>query len=69
MTVYINVPEIWDCEGCAVNHNAQTERGSFAADICRKLSNEVGGCNDKKCIFIEDTEAARLAYITLKLEK
>lgn len=28
----------------------------------------IDGCNKHKCIWIEDNEAARLAYITLKLE-
>ena len=68
MPVYIKVPEIYDCEGCAVNHNASTESETHNGEMCNRLSREVGGCNDKKCIFIEDTEAARLAYITLKLE-
>lgn len=68
MTVYIKVPEIHDCDGCAVNHDAIGDNSGYHADICRKLRREIGGCNDNKCIFIEDTEAGRLAYITLKLE-
>ena len=68
MTTYIKVPEIHDCDGCAVNHNAQTENETFEGQRCEQLSRSIDGCNKHKCIWIEDNEAARLAYITLKLE-
>jgi hypothetical protein len=68
MTTYIRVPEIHDCDGCAVNHNAQTEGETFEDQRCTQLSDAIGGCYTHKCIWIEDHEASRLAYITLKLE-
>jgi hypothetical protein len=66
VTVYIKVPEIGNvgkmhgCAGCV----------AYEADerTCNKLAalSQQHDCRD--IIWIEDTEAARLAYITLKLE-
>lgn len=65
MTVYIKVPEIVkDCDGCAA-----ASRDNKAA--CTRLSASLANTPNKGCngvIWIEDTEAARLEYITLKLE-
>lgn len=68
MPVYIKVPEIGGqshgCYGCIA-----FEEGDESV-TCQKLAAHAGskGCVHPGIIWIEDTEAARLAYITLKLE-
>jgi hypothetical protein len=69
MTVYTRVPHLEPgmCTGCAVNHNASTEENTPAGQQCIIL-NKQSGNNCARSVWIEDTEAGRLAYITLKLE-
>ena len=67
MTVYIKVQDIEPdcCTGCCLE---------YQEDACLELRKRVSPGNNNmsvacpSCIWIKDTEAARLAYITLKLE-
>ena len=73
MTVYIKVQEVASdkdpCTGCV----ADATGTAWKEGLCVKLRGDNNGCISADFgmpgyIFIEDTEAARLAYITLKLE-